>query len=238
MRFWVSRGQPKKLNERHLTGWGRLAAYIDKDLSPALEPITQRQLAVLLEAIHLGDGAKQLGQPWTRRSYHITTVNRTFAQRLQSLCVRRGFRCNLADDGRRVVLHIKAGEIRNVAGSGYSERPFLEPSPTLPNERVWCVENRVGTLVVRRNGKVAVVGNCVGRALRTFPGKRDCLVIDVVGVSDRLDLQSLPRLFNLREPPGSHTTVTEALERQAAASRAAAAASPSPSGPPRARRRT
>ena len=42
---------------------------------------------------------------------------------------------------------------------------------------------------------------CLGRGLRTFPGKEDCLVIDVVGVSERLDLQTLPRLFNLRDVP-------------------------------------
>ena len=37
---------------------------------------------------------------------------------------------------------------------------------------------------------------CLGRGLRTFSGKEDCLVIDVVGASERLDLQTLPRLFN------------------------------------------
>jgi ATP-dependent helicase IRC3 len=64
----------------------------------------------------------------------------------------------------------------------------------------------------------------VGRALRTFPGKQDCLIIDVVGVTDRFDLQTLPRLFGLRGHPDVATTVTEAIERQAATDRAAAAA--------------
>ena len=54
---------------------------------------------------------------------------------------------------------------------------------------------------------------CLGRGLRTFPGKEDCLVIDVVGASERLDLQTLPRLFNLRDMPAPEVTVTEALER-------------------------
>ena len=54
---------------------------------------------------------------------------------------------------------------------------------------------------------------CLGRGLRTFPGKEDCLVIDVVGASERLDLQTLPRLFNLRDVPAPEVTVTEALER-------------------------
>jgi hypothetical protein len=54
---------------------------------------------------------------------------------------------------------------------------------------------------------------CLGRGLRTFPGKEDCLVIDVVGASERLDLQTLPRLFNLCDVPEPEVTVTEALER-------------------------
>ena len=63
-----------------------------------------------------------------------------------------------------------------------------------------------------------------GRGLRTFPGKRDCLIIDVVGVTDRLDLQTMPRLFGLREQPPRQVTVTDALERQHAEDIAAQAA--------------
>ena len=54
----------------------------------------------------------------------------------------------------------------------------------------------------------------VGRGLRTFPGKDDCLVIDVVGVSDRLDLQTLPRFFGLRKPTAADESVIEAIDRQ------------------------
>jgi hypothetical protein len=63
-----------------------------------------------------------------------------------------------------------------------------------------------------------------GRGLRTFPGKTDCLIIDVVGVTDRLDLQTLPRLFGLRAQPDPGVTVTEALDRQTADDDAAVAA--------------
>jgi superfamily II DNA or RNA helicase len=216
VRFSVSRGAPKRRAEQHLRGCERLAPYIDKNLAPALENVNKRQLGVLLEAVHLGDGAKQLGQSWTRRSYHITTANRVFADRLQSLCVRRGFRCNVSFRHERLmVLHIKEGMVRHVGGAGYHDRPSLVEVPVVSGERVWCVTNRLGTIVVRRNGKVAVVGNCLGRGLRTFPGKEDCLVIDVVGASERLDLQTLPRLFDLRDVPAPEVTVTEALERAA-----------------------
>jgi DNA repair protein RadD len=37
-----------------------------------------------------------------------------------------------------------------------------------------------GTLVTRRNGKVAILGNC-GRGFRLHPGKEDCLVLDFGG---------------------------------------------------------
>lgn len=40
-------------------------------------------------------------------------------------------------------------------------------------------------------------------------------MIDVVGASERLDLQTLPRLFNLRDVPAPEVTVTEAHELRA-----------------------
>jgi hypothetical protein len=60
----------------------------------------------------------------------------------------------------------------------------------------------------------------VGRRLRPFPDKDDCLVIDVVGVTDRLDLQTLPRPFGLRDETAVAETVTEAIDRQTPQDRA------------------
>jgi hypothetical protein len=44
-------------------------------------------------------------------------------------------------------------------------------------------------------------------------------VIDLVGVSDRLELQTLPRLFGLREQPNGEESVVDALDRQQAEDR-------------------
>jgi hypothetical protein len=41
---------------------------------------------------------------------------------------------------------------------------MIAPCEAEPGERVWCVENDMGTIIVRRKGKVAVVGNCEDRA--------------------------------------------------------------------------
>ena len=54
----------------------------------------------------------------------------------------------------------------------------------------------------------------LGRGLRTFPGKEDCLVIDLVGVTDRLELQTLPRLFGLRQQPNAGESMLDAVERE------------------------
>ena len=222
--YTLSHGKPRG-EDRHLEGWGRLQGYVDKQLSPLLEAVTPAQLGVLLEAIHLGDGSKQEGKAWTRRTYHIATGNLVFAERLQSLCVRRGYRCNLArmsyNKNPLYVLHIKWGGVRHIGGAPYTDRAHLTAVPHDPGERVWCLENDWGTLVTRRRGKVVIVGNCqmVGRGLRTLGGtvdgaeaaqtrrraiaespKGDCIVIDVVDASKEFGLSAAPEKDNADEP--------------------------------------
>lgn len=204
--FYVSKGKPRD-RDKHLSGWGRLEPYIDKDLSPALEDISAEQLAVLLEAIHLGDGWKHRGQSWTRRSYHIATGNLTFADRLQSLCVRRGWRCNRSiqsyNKNPLYALHIKKSALRWIGGPLYQDRDFLKPVKAIDGERVWCVENKLGTLFIRRNGKVAVVGNC-GRGLRPAPNKQNCIIIDHAGLTLEHGFVDEPITWALSEDHKAH----------------------------------
>ncbi|WP_040447549.1 hypothetical protein [Ktedonobacter racemifer] len=68
------------------------------------------------------------------------------------------------------------------------------------NEVVWCVRNKNSTIITRRQGKVAIIGNCpitsciilarptksralvvqkIGRGVRLAPGKSDCVVLDI-----------------------------------------------------------
>jgi len=153
------------------TGWNRLDIYLDKNLSPSLEHMDTRQLGIFLEAVHMGDGNKQLGKNWIQRTYHITSGNSTFIERLQSLCIRRGWRANLftrndEDGSVSFVLHTKPIAYRSICGTASKGRPTLSPSTSQPGERVWCITNRLGTLIVRRNGKTAIVGNCIGRIHR------------------------------------------------------------------------
>jgi superfamily II DNA or RNA helicase len=110
-----------------------------------------------------------------------------------------------------ILARLRAGETRVVLNVGVLVEGWDEPS-------VECI---VVATPTRSQVKYAQIA---GRGLRTFPGKRDCLIIDVVGVTDRLDLQTMPRLFGLREQPAPQVTVTDALEQQHAEDTATPAA--------------
>jgi hypothetical protein len=114
---------------------------------------------------------------------------------------------------REILDRLRTGHTRVVVNVGVLSEGWDEPS-------LECIVIATPT---RSQVKYAQIA---GRGLRTYPGKTDCLIIDVVGVTDRLDLQTLPRLFGLRNQPEPGVTVTEALERQTADDVAAADAAP------------
>lgn len=212
--YRVSRGQPRG-TDTHLRGWGYLAPWIPKDDGDAwhrLDDLDDRQWAILLDAMHRANGAKQQGQYWTRRSYHLCTPSRDMAEWLQAGCMRRGWRANLAvtTDDRDVpvwTLHCREVGWRAVGGANQADREHLEQCDTVPGEMVWCVSVPSGALLTRRHGKGSIMGNCVGRGTRPmdpaawprhdgapFAPKRDCLVLDVVGMAPHVSLRTLVRL--------------------------------------------
>ena len=115
--------------------------------------MSARQFAVFLEAVNAGDGNQCVKPGGT---YVITTGNKTFADRVQSLAIRRGWQCTISDgylEGRihyRVRLKQKAIRLAHIRIA----------APKL-NERVWCVTTPFDTAVSRRRGKTGVSGNCM-----------------------------------------------------------------------------
>lgn len=181
--FTISRGAPRG-QDKHLSGWGRLGAWVDKSLPGCYDLLSRRQLQVLLSALNLGDGYnQQQNAAHTLRTLRIACGdNRQLADRLQALCVTRGLSANVAAFHSKNgtawhTLYIKDTAYRTVAGKNVKNgsigtRPAYERSRfSERSERpdfVWCLSNELGTLITRRNGKVAIVGNCqqFGRALR------------------------------------------------------------------------
>jgi len=61
-------------------------------------------------------------------------------------------------------------------------------------------EPNVSCIIIARPTKSKVLYvQMIGRGIRTYPGKEDCLVLDLVGNSSRLDLVTVPRLFGIDE---------------------------------------
>lgn len=211
----ISKGKPRG-RDKHLRGWGSLAPWMSKDFSPALlHQIAPQQFDSLIEAIHVGDGAKQNGQTWTRRSYHIGTGNLLFAERLQACAVLNGYRASLAVDKSAArtslfyMVHLKRQRWSRVGGSQQNRPQWIVESHS--PEECWCVENEMGTLVTRRNGKVAIVGNCqmVGRGTRIHPGKDNLLILDFLWHTSTHELCRPANL--ICETPETATAMTEIL---------------------------
>ncbi|GBG94955.1 hypothetical protein LFYK43_14140 [Ligilactobacillus salitolerans] len=188
----ISHGKPRGRG-RELSGWEHLEKYISKDLSPELFEMSEKQFDIMLETIHLADGSKQLGQSWIRRSYHIAKGNKHFIERLQAMALMRGYKANMTVETKgRInplyVLHLKKKAYANI-GSTYDGRPTWT-NENHTEETCWCVQNELSTLVTRRNGKVAIVGNCqmIGRGTRLSPGKKELLILDFLWHTERLEL--------------------------------------------------
>ncbi len=154
--YGVSSGKKSKGGYKRLTRW------LDKSFSlDAFDMLDRRQFGVLLHAMNLGDGCKHAG--YNQQTVTLAVARKDAADNIQSLAVRRGYRCNIAiqrqeGDARRKpsqihLLHIRDTQHAHIMpgtlGSGYI---------TL-GERVWCVQTANGTLICRRHGKVCVMGN-------------------------------------------------------------------------------
>lgn len=102
---------------------------------------------------------------------------------------------------REIITRLNTGETQVVCNVGVLTEGFDEPS-------VSCI-----IMVAPTKSRVRYT-QAIGRGLRLHPGKTDCLVIDLIGVSRRLTLQSLPGLFGLEKPPEQDEAVTDALDRE------------------------
>jgi ATP-dependent helicase IRC3 len=105
------------------------------------------------------------------------------------------------DERRAVLRRLHTGETRVVSNCFVLSEGFDEPS-------IDCI------IMARPTRSRPTYIQMVGRGTRKFPGKADCLILDLVGVTTRHDLMTISRLFNLSAKSLQNQTVTEAVEEQ------------------------
>jgi ATP-dependent helicase IRC3 len=102
-------------------------------------------------------------------------------------------------DARRSILRrLRTGETAVVANCAVLTEGFDEPS-------IDCI------IVSRLTKSRPLYIQMVGRGTRKFPGKNDCLILDVVGVTARHDLITIADLFALEPQDLEDETVAEAV---------------------------
>ena len=195
--FVIPFGSPRGINNGK-KGWSHLAQWIDKDVPAIFNTLSIRQFRILLNSMNLANGHHPHHLSYKKRTMDIAVgCRQRLADRIQQLAVERGFRCNIqtyvpapsswnAHPQQQWLIRVKEQRLAYIGGRAkcnnrlVPNRCQLGPTDYKQNEWVWCLTTEKGTLVTRRNGKVAIVGNC-GRGFRIHPSKRDCLVLDFGG---------------------------------------------------------
>jgi len=153
-RFCVPRGV-----RGNVVGWGRLAPYLDRDVSPLLMRMTKRQFTVFWEELMKGAGSQQAG-----KGGQLICSRQSQADRYMQMAVTRGMATCLLECKTRKGKAIYYVRVRDASSitlrltDKRSARFTLEESRQ--EDEVWCVTTRNDTLITRRNGKVLIIGNC------------------------------------------------------------------------------
>jgi len=103
---------------------------------------------------------------------------------------------------RAILQRLHTGATRVVANCAVLTEGFDEPS-------VDCI------IVARPTQSVTLYQQMLGRGTRTYPGKTDCLILDVVGVSTRHPLHTTATLFGCDAAQLAQQSVLESLDAQA-----------------------
>jgi ATP-dependent helicase IRC3 len=102
------------------------------------------------------------------------------------------------DERRAILRRLRTGDTAVVANCAVLTEGFDEPS-------LDCI------IIARPTKSRPLYIQMVGHGTRKFPGKDDCLILDVVGVTARHDLITIAKLFDLPPQALADETVAEAV---------------------------
>jgi len=216
--LWLGNGGREKPGSGHRC----LTPYLQKGKNPLWWNLNADQLKALFRGFMLAEGAGPERTPVGEKaeSFKLTSADQEMLDQLQAVAVCRGFRAELAREGRQFALALNP-QLHVSIGAGDTGLQWETQSPA--EEIVWCASTESTNLIVRRNGSVSVIGNCltegfnlpaldlvamfrptrnaglylqcIGRGLRRDlenPNKDHCLIIDVVDSAKRKGGKQFP----------------------------------------------
>lgn len=172
------------------SGWKKYLPYLDKNVSPLLHLMDRRQFSVFWAEALKGDGSNFLNG----KSGWLWCDRKEQADAYTQMAVLRGFATSFAESVTRnnhTVYRISMRDAKELSlspfGHNKSKRQHIPVEDGYAPEMVWCLTNRLGTLITRRHGKVVIVGNSprASVALCARPTKSALLYTQMVGRSLR-----------------------------------------------------
>jgi hypothetical protein len=196
------------------------------NLNKDLHHMTKAQFKLLWETMMKANGSRQ-----KNKNGKLCTTRKTHADFFMHMASVRGFAMmygNYETDNGLKVYNLGMREKQYIQLTKRDIRGAkFELKKAKVQELVWCVTNKIGTIITRRKGKIAVLGNCpvkegfrivetvilarptmslgkclqqIGRALRPSPNKPHALIIDHVGNVKRHGLPCMGRDWSLERP--------------------------------------
>lgn len=162
-------GIPKGTGPQKLSGWYQYRDYLDKDISKLLHSMTRGQFLVFWKELVRGDGCFlndednddyiNNSQLWCSKKEQADALTHMATVRGVAMsCYIRDTECGhtmycLTARDREWIL-FRSSRLLSLKKPLIEEKVFID-------ENVWCVSNKNGTLVTRRKGKIAIIGNCI-----------------------------------------------------------------------------
>lgn len=126
-----------------------------------LNGFNQRQLNLLLDTLLKGDGSKTTSlkyyKGW-REHFKFTTISESLANNFQELALKCGIQASVKKYGNVYYVFLQKQK--------YAHASLTEVKPYIG--RVWCVETTSGFIIIRRNNKVSITGNCDSLMMATY----------------------------------------------------------------------
>jgi hypothetical protein len=144
-------------------GLFRLEPYLNKNGTPLLWGLNEHQFDALVHGYWMADGTHGEGCTPPRRQLVFRDTNRKWIDLLQSIACCRGYRANQSmapqpNPGHRMQYELRLKKTKTFRIT----HNLLEEDAPVKQERVWCVTTDSGFIIVRRGGRVMVVGNSKG----------------------------------------------------------------------------